>query len=114
MEVSQTVPTAADADVIRRRAGLRCESCTYHVIASISLAFTLAPVLFSSNVHRSKPWYSMITSMMIFPLLYLLNVGSQFDYEDAPPIGLCILQAGFIYAGAFLFALVLGWVLISV
>jgi len=69
------------------------------VTATISLALTLAPAVLSSNVHRSKTWFSMITTMMIFPLLYLLNVGSQFNTEDSPPIGLCILQAGFIYAG---------------
>ncbi|KAJ7778786.1 hypothetical protein DFH07DRAFT_539905 [Mycena maculata] len=72
---------------------------TVAVVASLSLALTLAPALFSGNVHRSKPWYSMITTMMIFPLLYLLNAGSQFNAEEAPPIGLCILQTGFIYAG---------------
>jgi hypothetical protein len=69
--------------------------------ATILLALTLAPPVLSSKVHRSKLWLSMITTMMIFPLLYLLNVGSQFHTEDAPPIGLCILQAGFIYAGVF-------------
>jgi hypothetical protein len=69
------------------------------VIATISLALTLGPPFFSSRVQRSKPWFSMIATMMIFPMLYLLNVGSQFNTEDAPPIGLCILQAGFIYAG---------------
>jgi len=72
---------------------------TVAVVATISLALTLAPAVFSANVHRSKPWYSMITTMMVFPLLYLLNVGSQFNNEAAPPIGLCILQTGFIYAG---------------
>jgi hypothetical protein len=69
------------------------------VTATVSLALTLAPPVLSSKVHRSKLWLSMITTMMIFPLLYLLNVGSQFHTEDSPPIGLCILQAGFIYAG---------------
>ncbi|KAJ6546782.1 hypothetical protein B0H19DRAFT_1162474 [Mycena capillaripes] len=72
---------------------------TVALVATISLALTLAPAALSSNVHRSKAWFSMITTMMIFPLVYLLNVGSQFQTEDAPPIGLCILQAGFIYAG---------------
>ncbi|KAJ7494383.1 hypothetical protein B0H11DRAFT_2004393 [Mycena galericulata] len=72
---------------------------TMAVVATASLALTLGPAVFSANVRRSKAWYSMITTMMIFPLLYLLNVGSQFDNEVAPPIGLCILQAGFIYAG---------------
>jgi hypothetical protein len=69
------------------------------LVASISLALTLAPAVLSSSVHRSKGWCSMITTMMIFPLLYLLNVGSQFNSHDSPPIGLCILQTGFIYAG---------------
>lgn len=69
------------------------------VTATVSLALTLAPAALCSNVHRSKAWFSMITTMMILPLLYLLNVGSQFHTEATPPIGLCILQAGFIYAG---------------
>ncbi|KAJ6606165.1 hypothetical protein DFH09DRAFT_3373 [Mycena vulgaris] len=69
------------------------------VVASVSLALTLAPAVFAPNIHRSKTWYSMIVTMMIFPLLYLLNAGSQFHGEHPPPIGLCILQAGFIYAG---------------
>ncbi|KAJ7437276.1 hypothetical protein FB451DRAFT_179317 [Mycena latifolia] len=68
------------------------------IVASISLALTLAPAAICPNVHRSKAWHSMIATM-IFPLFYLLNVGSQFHGEDPPPIGLCILQAGFIYAG---------------
>lgn len=67
-------------------------------VASISLVLTLAPAAISPNVHRSKAWLSMIATMMIFPLFYLLNVGSQFQ-GGAPPIGICILQAGFIYAG---------------
>ncbi|KAJ7684395.1 hypothetical protein DFH06DRAFT_1354443 [Mycena polygramma] len=33
----------------------------------------------------------MIITLMIFPLLYLLNVGSQFN-TGVPPIGLCILR----------------------
>ncbi|KAJ7042019.1 hypothetical protein C8F04DRAFT_1078046 [Mycena alexandri] len=72
---------------------------TVAVVASISLALTLGPAVLSSNVHRSKAWINMIATMMIFPLLYLLNAGSQFHADHAPPIGLCILQAGFIYAG---------------
>jgi hypothetical protein len=76
------------------------------ITATISLALTLAPAVFCSNVHRSKAWFSMITTMMIFPLLYLLNIGSQFHAEQSPPIGLCILQAGFIYAGVFFHAIV--------
>jgi uncharacterized membrane-anchored protein len=51
----------------------------------------------------------MITTMMIFPLFYLVNVGSQFYTKDAPPIGLCILQAGFIYAGVFFMLLQKYW-----
>ncbi|KAJ7144972.1 hypothetical protein C8R43DRAFT_1108803, partial [Mycena crocata] len=69
------------------------------VVATISLALTLAPAAFASNVHRSKAWRSMIATMMVFPLFYLLNVGSQFNTDTPPPIGLCILQSGFIYAG---------------
>jgi hypothetical protein len=68
------------------------------VTATISLALILAPAVFSPNVQRSKAWLSMITTLMIFPLLYLLNVGSQFHAGEAP-IGLCILQTGLIYAG---------------
>jgi len=63
------------------------------------LALTLAPTILSSKVHRSKMWTSMIATMMIFPLPYLLNVGTQFNSSVTPPIGLCILQTGFIYAG---------------
>ncbi|KAK7024044.1 hypothetical protein R3P38DRAFT_2779566 [Favolaschia claudopus] len=69
------------------------------IVASVSLALTLAPALLSPVVHRSKTWLTMIIAMMTLPPLYLLNVGSQFDATNAPPIGLCILQAGFIYAG---------------
>ncbi|KAF8210247.1 hypothetical protein K438DRAFT_1809295 [Mycena galopus ATCC 62051] len=67
--------------------------------ATTSLGLILAPPILSSKMHRSKLWLSMITTLMIFPLLYLLNVGSQFHTGVAPPIGLCILQTGFIYAG---------------
>jgi hypothetical protein len=84
---------------------------TMAAVSSISLALTLAPAVLSPNVHRSKAWFSMITTMMIFPLLYLLNVGSQFNYHDSPPIGLCILQTGFIYAGMFFMVLLKIWLL---
>ncbi|KAJ7042016.1 hypothetical protein C8F04DRAFT_1078029 [Mycena alexandri] len=72
---------------------------TVAALATVSLALTLAPAALSSTVHRSKAWLSMITTMMIFPLFYLLNASSQFQNKESPPIGLCILQAGFIYAG---------------
>ncbi|KAJ7611724.1 hypothetical protein FB45DRAFT_315140 [Roridomyces roridus] len=65
----------------------------------VSLALTLTPAVFSANVRRSKSWYSMIATLMIFPLLYLVNVGSQFNDDSSPPFGLCVLQAGFSYAG---------------
>ncbi|KAF8210219.1 hypothetical protein K438DRAFT_144849 [Mycena galopus ATCC 62051] len=71
---------------------------TVAVTATAMLALTLAPPILCSNVHRSKMWISMITTMMLFPLFYLLTAGSQFQAGVTPPIGLCILQAGFIYA----------------
>ncbi|KAJ7158697.1 hypothetical protein C8R46DRAFT_1109940 [Mycena filopes] len=60
------------------------------------LLATLLPALLSADIHRSKTWFSMITSWIIYALSYLLIIGHQSDSE--PPRGLCVLQMIFIYA----------------
>ncbi|KAJ7104082.1 hypothetical protein B0H15DRAFT_6734 [Mycena belliarum] len=60
------------------------------------LLATLFPALLSSRIHRSKAWFSMIFSWIIYALSYLLIIGHQLGPE--PPRGICVYQMVLIYA----------------
>ncbi|KAJ7707646.1 hypothetical protein B0H17DRAFT_525254 [Mycena rosella] len=61
------------------------------------LLATLIPAMLSRSIHRSKTWFSMIISWIIYALSYLLIVGHQLGPEP-PRAGVCVLQMVFIYA----------------
>jgi hypothetical protein len=60
------------------------------------LLATIVPAALSPNIHRSKTWFSMIISWMVYAASYLLILGHQLGAE--PPRGVCGLQMLFIYA----------------
>ncbi|KAJ7126934.1 hypothetical protein C8R44DRAFT_108676 [Mycena epipterygia] len=62
----------------------------------VLLLATLLPAMLSPSIHRSKTWFSMIVSWIIYALSYLLIFGHQLGPE--PPRGVCVLQMVFIYA----------------
>lgn len=74
------------------------QTTIFNVFASVgvfSTAFVLAPALFSSRVKRSRTWFGVLTSYLVYSAIYLLLVGRQFDPE--PPLGLCFFQAALVY-----------------
>ncbi|KAJ7170741.1 hypothetical protein C8R43DRAFT_65053 [Mycena crocata] len=62
----------------------------------VLLLATLLPAVLSSSVHRSKTWFSMIISWIVYAISYLLIVGHQLGPE--PPRGVCAIQMLLIYA----------------
>ncbi|KAJ6576539.1 hypothetical protein DFH09DRAFT_362948 [Mycena vulgaris] len=62
----------------------------------ILLLATVVPAAMSSRIHRSKTWFSMIISWMVYAASYMLILGHQLGPQ--PPRGICVLQMLFIYA----------------
>ncbi|KAJ7678865.1 hypothetical protein DFH06DRAFT_499768 [Mycena polygramma] len=60
------------------------------------LLATVVPAAVSPSIHRSKTWFSMIISWMVYAASYMLILGHQLGPE--PPRGICGLQMLFIYA----------------
>ncbi|KAJ6531851.1 hypothetical protein B0H19DRAFT_459200 [Mycena capillaripes] len=78
----------------------RTPTYIFNVLAAtgfILLFATVVPAALSSNIHRSKTWFSMIISWMVYAASYLLILGYQLGPEG-PPRGICGLQMLFIYA----------------
>ncbi|KAJ7285038.1 hypothetical protein C8J57DRAFT_1462096 [Mycena rebaudengoi] len=69
---------------------------TLAISGTVLLSATLLPAVWSKNIRRSKTWFSMIISWIIFALSYVFTIAYQFGPE--PPRGLCCLQMLFIYA----------------
>ncbi|KAJ7019913.1 hypothetical protein C8F04DRAFT_323939 [Mycena alexandri] len=62
----------------------------------ILLLATVVPAALSQNISRSKTWFSMIISWMVYASSYMLILGHQLGPD--PPRGICGLQMLFIYA----------------
>jgi len=60
------------------------------------LLATLFPAMLSPSIHRSKTWFSMIVSWIVYALSYILILGYQSGPE--PGRGICVLQMMFIYS----------------
>ncbi|KAJ7104087.1 hypothetical protein B0H15DRAFT_808406 [Mycena belliarum] len=69
---------------------------TLAAVGFILLLVTIAPPALSKNIHRSKTWFSMILSWMVYSASYLLIIGHQMGPE--PPRGVCGLQMLLVYA----------------
>ncbi|KAJ6576533.1 hypothetical protein DFH09DRAFT_1149604 [Mycena vulgaris] len=62
----------------------------------IMLLATVVPAVLSPRIHRSKTWFSMMISWMVYAASYMLILGHQLGPQ--PPRGICGLQMLFIYA----------------
>ncbi|KAF8901451.1 hypothetical protein CPB85DRAFT_1439138 [Mucidula mucida] len=67
-------------------------------LSSFFMGLFLLTARLNPQIHRSRAWYIMFTTLAVFPLLYLTNAPYQFQSKD-PPFGLCLFQAALIYAG---------------
>ncbi|KAJ7227250.1 hypothetical protein GGX14DRAFT_629030 [Mycena pura] len=68
----------------------------------LSLVIPLAPAIFSASVNRMKTWFALLISTAIYCISFLLLLGQHTGPE--PPLPICTLQAGLIYAGPPLLA----------
>ncbi|KAJ7756508.1 hypothetical protein DFH07DRAFT_482189 [Mycena maculata] len=71
----------------------------FNSIAAGGLALLLAtlfPAMLSTSIHRSKTWFSMIVSWIVYALSYILILGHQSGPQ--PPPGICVLQMMFVYS----------------
>jgi hypothetical protein len=66
------------------------------LLALVLLVAMLLPALLSKSVHRMKTWFNLIVACIVYCISFLLLLGHQSGPE--PPFGLCLFQAGLIYA----------------
>jgi formate hydrogenlyase subunit 3/multisubunit Na+/H+ antiporter MnhD subunit len=72
---------------------------TFDVLQSVALfiiVVALLASLFSRSLHRMKTWFCLLVSFVIYCVSFLLLAGLQNGLE--PPVGLCLFQAGLVYA----------------
>jgi len=72
---------------------------TFDVLQTLALCLltmTILPALFSKSVSRMKTWFSLIISLMVYCVSFLLLLSHQAGPD--PPLELCIFQASMIYA----------------
>ncbi|KAF9468025.1 hypothetical protein BDZ94DRAFT_1246979 [Collybia nuda] len=77
----------------------RAQIIVFNVFAFLgvfSILLVLVPALLSSRIKRSRSWFGVLATWMLYSATYLLLVGRQLNPE--PPYGLCILQAALVYA----------------
>ncbi|KAF7336669.1 hypothetical protein MVEN_02101700 [Mycena venus] len=66
------------------------------LLAFVFLVAMLLPALLSQRIERMKTWFNLVVSCVVYCVSFLLLLGHQSGPE--PPYGLCIFQAGLIYA----------------
>ncbi|KIK65040.1 hypothetical protein GYMLUDRAFT_39449 [Collybiopsis luxurians FD-317 M1] len=88
-------------------------------LALISLLIPFTTAVLSKSVGRMRTWYNLLFFCIIYCVSFLLLVGHQSTKEE-PPLGLCMFQAGAIYAAppgvgvaGFVFNIELYWRLSS-
>lgn len=67
-------------------------------LGCVVLLMTLLAALTSKDIKRVPAWYSLIVSGIIYDASHLLLLGNQRS-TARPPFGLCVTQAGLVYAG---------------
>ncbi|KAI3614018.1 hypothetical protein WG66_010831 [Moniliophthora roreri] len=67
-----------------------------HGSALFLLLLTILPPLVSKSVRRMKTWYALMVSSIMFSSSFLLLLGQQSG--PSPAFGVCVYQAGLIYA----------------
>ncbi|KAJ3821467.1 hypothetical protein F5880DRAFT_820126 [Lentinula raphanica] len=88
-----TIPLCSTVN-IESRAFVVFDILQFIALALISLTYLFA--LFSKRRQRMKTWFALMVSSLVYCISYLLLVGHQTGPE--PPLGLCLFQAGLIYA----------------
>jgi len=77
---------------------------TLTLIGAFMVVLVISVPMFSSNIHRSKLWFSQMVSWLVYSFSYMLLFGRQLKPEE-PPFGICMFQAALIYASPPLVAL---------
>ncbi|KAJ3773507.1 hypothetical protein FB446DRAFT_732743 [Lentinula raphanica] len=80
--------------MVESRAFVVFDILQFIALALISLTYLFA--LLSKRPQRMKTWFALMVSSLVYCISYLLLVGHQTGPE--PPLGLCLFQAGLIYA----------------
>lgn len=75
------------------------------IMGFLSLGAVLLTALLSSNVRRIPTWYSLFATWMVFAFSYFLLVGQQIGPD--PGFGICLTQAGLVYAAPVLYIMVI-------
>ncbi|KAJ3842022.1 hypothetical protein F5878DRAFT_426098 [Lentinula raphanica] len=88
-----TIPLCSTVN-IESRAFVVFDILQFIALALISLTYLFA--LLSKRPQRMKTWFALMVSSLVYCISYLLLVGHQTGPE--PPLGLCLFQAGLIYA----------------
>ncbi|KAF5392114.1 hypothetical protein D9757_003206 [Collybiopsis confluens] len=70
---------------------------TLQFIALVALLIPFTTAVLSNYVGRMKTWYNLLCVCIVYCISFLLLVGHQSTKEE-PPLGLCLFQAGAIYA----------------
>ncbi|KAK0462995.1 uncharacterized protein EV420DRAFT_1522147 [Desarmillaria tabescens] len=70
--------------------------------ALLFLAMTIIPAATVKSIHRTKTWFSLLISCVVFCLSFFLLLGHQSGPK--PPLWLCLISASLVYAGSPLIA----------
>jgi hypothetical protein len=73
---------------------------TFALLGVFSTLAVLAPALISSRVRRSRVWYCVMNSWMVYSISFSLLLGRQTGPQ--PPFGICFLRAALVYVVPFL------------
>ncbi|KAH7873456.1 uncharacterized protein C8R40DRAFT_389430 [Lentinula edodes] len=70
---------------------------TMYIVSFVALAAILSTKLLNKRIKRTITWNFFIASWMLHCVTFFLSMGYQIG-NSAPPFGLCLVQAGMLYA----------------
>ncbi|KAK0433447.1 hypothetical protein EV421DRAFT_1910124 [Armillaria borealis] len=73
---------------------------TFDVVLAFALFFlamTIIPAAMVKSICRTKTWFSLLISCVVYCISFFLLLGHQSGPE--PPLGLCLINASLVYAG---------------
>lgn len=73
---------------------------TFDVVLAFALLFlamTIIPAAMIKSICRTKTWFSLLISCVVYCTSFFLLLGHQSGPE--PPLGLCLINASLVYAG---------------
>ncbi|KAJ3773509.1 hypothetical protein FB446DRAFT_532019 [Lentinula raphanica] len=83
-------------DIVFEQIAKPCTSIhCHHALTFVSTTYLFA-LLSKRRLSRFKTWFALMISSLVYCISFLLLVGHQTGPE--PPFGLCLFQAGLIYA----------------